>query len=61
MLFRSEEVSRSYKNAVLVEGRSLLDRDYYLCSDILHPSTFGQAMMGVNAAAILKKYLPVQK
>lgn len=56
-----EEVARNYKNAVLVEGRSLLDRDYYLCSDILHPSTFGQAMMGVNAAAILKKYLPVQK
>jgi hypothetical protein len=47
--------AKKYKNAVVLDGHALLDKDYYLSADILHPSAFGHIMMGVNFARILKR------
>lgn len=44
-----------YSNATLLDGHELLDKDYYLSHDVLHPSAFGHVMMGVNLARMLKK------
>ena len=58
---RSREVicrhAEKYPNAVLLDGHQLLDKDYYLASDILHPSDFGHVMMGINFANMLRPYL----
>ncbi len=52
-----EECAARHKNAVLIDGHKLLDKDYYLSSDILHPSSFGHVGMGINLAEMLKKYI----
>ena len=44
-----------YKNTVVLDGHELLDKDYYLSADILHPSAFGHVMMGVNFARMIKE------
>ena len=47
------EYAKKYANAVLLDGHKLLDKDYYLAADILHPSGFGHVQMGQNLAAML--------
>lgn len=54
------EGAARYPNTVLLEGHGLLDKDYYLAADILHPSDFGHVMMGVNFAKMLAPYLSVK-
>lgn len=51
------EHAKKFPNAVLLDGHKLLDKDYYLAADILHPSEFGHAMMGVNFAKMLNRFL----
>lgn len=50
------EYAKKYANAVLLDGHKLLDKDYYLAADILHPSGFGHVQMGQNLAAMLAPY-----
>lgn len=49
-----EKYGKRYKNVVLLDGHALLDKDYYLSADILHPSAFGHVMMGINLAEMIK-------
>ncbi len=44
-----------YRNAVLLDGHELLNKDYYLSHDILHPSAFGHVMMGINLTEMIGK------
>lgn len=52
-----EEHAKKFANTVLLDGHKLLNKDYYLAADILHPSEFGHVMMGVNFAKMLGKYI----
>ncbi len=44
-----------YENAVILDGHKLLDKPYYLAHDILHPSSYGHVMMGVNLYNMIKE------
>lgn len=48
-----ESHAKRYNNATILDGHELLDKDYYLTADILHPSAFGHIMMGVNLARMI--------
>ena len=47
--------ARKYRNTVIFDGHRLLDKDYYLSADVLHPSAYGHVMMGVNLASMIKQ------
>lgn len=46
-----------YPNAMLIDGKEILSRPYYLAADVLHPSVFGHAAMGHNLAGIMSARL----
>lgn len=49
-----EAHAAKHANAVLLDGHELLDKDFYLSADILHPSEFGHVMMGIKLAEMIK-------
>ena len=50
------EHAKKYKNAIIIDGKKLLNKHYYFSADLEHPSDFGHVMEGVNLAKIIKKH-----
>ncbi len=45
------------KNCIFINSEEIEDSTAYVTTDIIHPSTEGHFMMGINLAEIMKKYI----